>query len=284
MDLIKPSNKEVDYFSLFECKFGRIEIVKYRQNLVMHAHSQLHFNFWLGGGSAHSHVGNQCFNYSENVALGINSLASHDLCLDHKKEPAIFLVLYIENIFLEKYINYLGLTEGLPGLQIYINQTIRQCCRNLMNILITPFIIDTPYLFEEVKKLIVSSINQTYLYPLTESLIPNRKVIDHRLRKAMNHMRNNLYAPTVVDEVAEIIGLSRSRLFELFHDQLYTSPNIFWNSLRSEEAVKLLILDKENMTSVALALGFSTPGNFSRFFRDRIGVSPSSFQRSSHAC
>ena len=46
-----------------------------------------------------------------------------------------------------------------------------------------------------------------------------------------------------------------------------------------EEAVRRLVQQEEPLTSVALDLGFSTPGNFSRFFREHMGVTPSRFRR-----
>lgn len=37
----------------------------------------------------------------------------------------------------------------------------------------------------------------------------------------------------------------------------------------------------ESMTTVAIELGFSAPGNFSRFFKEHTGVSPSTYRRAS---
>ena len=110
-----------------------------------------------------------------------------------------------------------------------------------------------------------------------------RKMVDYRLRKAMVHMRTHISSPCLAEEVAEVVGISRSRFFELFHDELKTSPSVFWNAIRYEEAFKRLQTNKENMTSMAMELGFSSPGNFSRFFREHMGVSPSTFRRVCHA-
>jgi AraC-like DNA-binding protein len=107
-------------------------------------------------------------------------------------------------------------------------------------------------------------------------------MIDYRLRVAIAHMQDNLGSPKVALELAEVVGLSRSRFFELFHDQLGTSPLVFWNAMRLEEALIRLNANEGNMTSMARRLGFSTPGNFSRFFRDHRGVTPTTYRRVSH--
>ena len=58
-----------------------------------------------------------------------------------------------------------------------------------------------------------------------------------------------------------------------------TTPQVFWSAVRVEEAIRRLALRDEPLTSVAMELGFSTPGNFSRFFREHRGVSPSRYRR-----
>jgi AraC-like DNA-binding protein len=43
--------------------------------------------------------------------------------------------------------------------------------------------------------------------------------------------------------------------------------------------MRRLISKGESLISVALDLGFSAPSNFSRFFKEHTGVTPSTFQR-----
>ncbi|WP_427912949.1 helix-turn-helix domain-containing protein [Ramlibacter sp. MMS24-I3-19] len=54
---------------------------------------------------------------------------------------------------------------------------------------------------------------------------------------------------------------------------------MFWSAVRVEEVVRRLTMREEPLTSVAMELGFSSPGNFSRFFKEHRGVSPSQFRR-----
>ena len=92
-------------------------------------------------------------------------------------------------------------------------------------------------------------------------------------------MREHVNEPISVEDIASIVKLSRAHLFSLFRDQLNTTPQVFWSAVRVEEAVRRLIHQEEPLTSVALDLGFSTRGNFSRFFREHMGVSRSKFRR-----
>lgn len=47
------------------------------------------------------------------------------------------------------------------------------------------------------------------------------------------------------------------------------------------EAQKLLTFSKYNITEISLLLGFSEPSNFTKFFKKRIGITPSEFKDSS---
>jgi len=115
--------------------------------------------------------------------------------------------------------------------------------------------------------------------PIALSATRPTPVLDHRLKAVIGYMREHVNEPVNVEDVASTVNLSRAHLFSLFRDQLNTKPQVFWSAVRVEEAVRRLIHQEEPLTSGALALGFSTPGNFSRFFREHMGVSPSKFRR-----
>jgi hypothetical protein len=103
-------------------------------------------------------------------------------------------------------------------------------------------------------------------------------MLDHRLRKAIAHMRENVEKKSGIDDIAAKVGLSRAHFFSLFREQLNTTPHVFWSGVRIEEAMRR-VSQGEVLTEVALDLGFTAPGNFSRFFKEHTGVSPSKFQR-----
>jgi AraC-like DNA-binding protein len=106
--------------------------------------------------------------------------------------------------------------------------------------------------------------------------------LDHRLRAAIAHMREHVSDKATIDEIAGRVGLSRGHLFALFRDQLNTTPQVFWSAVRVEEAMRR-VGDGAPLTDVALDLGFSAPGNFSRFFKEHTGVSPSIFRKAVRA-
>jgi transcriptional regulator GlxA family with amidase domain len=87
-------------------------------------------------------------------------------------------------------------------------------------------------------------------------------------------MRANLAESCTVDQLAERVNMSRSRLFQLFHDEMNSTPFTVWNSLRMEAAMQQLESMELPIGEIAESIGFTQSGNFSRFFHEHQGLSP----------
>src|SRR5690606_165508 len=102
--------------------------------------------------------------------------------------------------------------------------------------------------------------------------------MDFRVLKAIELMRANVRERICFDEVAKSVGLSRPHFFALFKGETSLTPNVYWNTLRMQEALQQLQWSREPLNSVAWNLGFTTQGNFTRFFRDHAGVPPTLYR------
>jgi AraC-like DNA-binding protein len=273
----------IHFSSIIEGEFGRVEVLEFSHDLVMQAHPQTHFGFWLGGGAAMTQAGGQLVRFDEDTVFAANSHESHDLKLLHPQQPALFLMLYVNDEWLDGLHHHLGCPVVLSQPQIVFTPTIRQACAGLLQLIADSASADADSLASGVRHLVQQTIANNISALPRSGVMRRRKLIDYRLRVAIAHMHAQLGQPVVAERVAEVVGLSRSRFFELFHDQLKTSPQVYWNSIRVEEAVKRLMMKKESMTHLSMDLGFSTPGNFSRFFRDHKGMTPSRYCKLSHA-
>jgi AraC-like DNA-binding protein len=273
----------VDLFAVTEGDYGRVEVVEHNHDLVMHAHPYTQFAFWLGGGMARSRVGQHMVQLGPDMALGVNSHASHDLRLEDPEKPAVVLNLYLNDAWLDAQCSALAHSMVLPHPCIGITSAVREVCSRLLTHMVSPLREQSLSIAADVVSLVSKTICSAMTPEQLQAMPVRRRMIDYRLRVAIAHMQDNLGNPKVAEEVAEVVGLSRSRFFELFHDQLGTSPLVFWNAMRVEEALTRLNAREENMTSMAMELGFSTPGNFSRFFRDHRGVTPTTYRRVCHA-
>lgn len=266
-------------YALHEGAFGRAVVLELRDDLIAHAHAEVQLALWLGGARVEGHVGSQPVPYSENLALGTNTYESHDARLLDRSGTAVFLVLYFAKPWLDERRAATGRPFRFAAPGVPIDAAVRQACWQVLDKIVAPLEHPGADIDAQVEALLQAAIESTAAPPTPGGLMPSTPTLDRRLRAAIAYMREHVNEPVVVEDVASQVGLSRGHFFALFRDQLNTTPQVFWSAVRVEEAVRRLVEHEQPLTSVAMDLGFSTPGNFSRFFREHMGVSPSRFRR-----
>jgi AraC-like DNA-binding protein len=110
-----------------------------------------------------------------------------------------------------------------------------------------------------------------------QAAAPGAPRLDRRVARCMEYMRAHLDAREDLREVGARFGLSRPHLFHLFRQSTRLTPAMYWNTLRMEFAVNRLARRDASVGRLAQDLGFSDPGNFTRFFQAIQGVAPSDY-------
>jgi AraC-like DNA-binding protein len=265
-------------YAFHEGPFGQAIVLESRTNLVAHSHTESQVAFWLGGARARAQVGKDVVHYAEDVGVATNAYQLHDMTLLEQNGTAVFLLLMISRDWLNEQRRTTGRPFLFPCPRIPIDDTLRKACWRLLNLLMTNSgnraLIDA-----EAESLIGASVAAATGSRDAAAVRMLPPLLDHRLRAAISLMRDHVGGSIGVEEIAEKVGMSRAHFFMLFKEQLNTTPQVFWSALRVEEAMRRLISPKATLTDVAFDLGFSAPSNFSRFFKEHIGVSPSTFRR-----
>ena len=269
----------METYALYEGSFGRAVVLELRDDLVSHAHAETQLALWLGGARVEGHVGTKLVPYGEDIALGTNAYEDHDArLLERGAGPAVFLVLYISPAWLEGRRAATGRSFSFTSPAVVIDSAVRQACWRVLDLIVAPHGRDSVAIDREVEKLLLAAMASFEFQP-RRRIGPTGQTLDWRVRSAITYMREHLSDAGSVEELAKKVGLSRGHLSQLFREQLNTTPQVMWSAVRVEEAARRLAAQKEPVTSVAVDLGFSTPGNFSRFFRDHMGVAPSRFRQ-----
>jgi AraC-like DNA-binding protein len=265
-------------YAFREVAFGQAIVLEACSDLVAHSHSESQIVFWLGGAKARATVGTEEVYYGENTGLGSNANESHDMVLLDDSGPAVFLIFLISRTWLNERRRATGRPFVFPSPRIPIDAALRQACWQVLDLIFSGDE-SQKTLDRLVEELVIAAIDAAIQAqaPDARRLLP--PLIDHRLRAAIALMRTHVGEKFALDEIAARVGLSRAHLFTLFRDQLNTTPQVFWSAVRVEEAMRRLIREHASLTELALDLGFSAPSNFSRFFKEHIGVSPSTFRR-----
>lgn len=265
-------------YAFREGAFGQAIVLEASSDLVAHSHSESQIVFWLGGSRARANVGTDEVEYSENVGLATNANQSHDMTLLDHNGPAVFLVFMISRNWLNERRRMTGRPFVFPSSKIPIDAGLRQACWQVLDLIL--YARESQQSLDElVEQLIIATIDAVIRERSSDPKLLLPPLLDPRLRAAITLMRQHVCEKFALDEIASRVGLSRAHLFTLFRDQLNTTPQVFWSAVRVEEAMRRLISKGESLTSVALDLGFSAPGNFSRFFKEHTGVTPSTFRR-----
>lgn len=101
---------------------------------------------------------------------------------------------------------------------------------------------------------------------------------DNRIRRAMALLRARPNKDLNMDDVANRVGLSRSRFYDLFQSSTGHSPRAYLDKLCVETAIAKLSTGRTKIADVSAELGFSAQSNFTRFFQHQVGIPPSEYR------
>jgi signal transduction histidine kinase/DNA-binding response OmpR family regulator len=99
------------------------------------------------------------------------------------------------------------------------------------------------------------------------------------VRKAIAYLNEHYSEPISRDQLANYVSVSENYLTHCFHQEVGISPMTYLNRYRIKQARALLETSDQNITEVALTVGFSDSTYFSRVFQREVGVSPGAYRR-----
>jgi signal transduction histidine kinase/DNA-binding LacI/PurR family transcriptional regulator/DNA-binding response OmpR family regulator len=102
------------------------------------------------------------------------------------------------------------------------------------------------------------------------------------VRKAMAYIHEHYTEAIPREDLARHVGMDDDYLTFCFHKEMGMTPIAYLNRYRVNQAKGLLAQGELSITEVALAVGFSDSGYFTRVFRREVGTSPGAYRRNSH--
>jgi AraC-like DNA-binding protein len=100
------------------------------------------------------------------------------------------------------------------------------------------------------------------------------------VRKAMAFIHENFSDSITRRDIAQHVSIAEDYLTYCFRQELGTTPIKYLQRYRINRARQLLKENEKNITEIALMVGFSDSGYFSRIFHRETGMSPEVFRRS----
>lgn len=98
------------------------------------------------------------------------------------------------------------------------------------------------------------------------------------VEKAIEFVRMNYCNPIKVTDIADYVCINRSYLYTLFEEYLHISPQQFLTVYRITKSLELLHATDYPIESIALSSGYSDVLVFTKAFKRRMGMSPSTYR------
>ena len=100
-----------------------------------------------------------------------------------------------------------------------------------------------------------------------------------RLLAILYHIQQNLSQKILVDDLAHIACLSRSRFLHYFKECMGISPMAYLRQQRIKQAQTMLSIEDRSISEIAEAVGFVNTFHFSRTFKEVAGIPPTEFRQ-----
>ncbi len=108
---------------------------------------------------------------------------------------------------------------------------------------------------------------------------PRNGLADWQVKRVSTYMRDNLARDIRLQELADLLNLSRFHFCTAFRTATGCTPHQWLTNQRLSYAKQLLKDGTLRITEIALVVGYETPSAFSATFRRVIGLTPSEYRR-----
>ena len=95
----------------------------------------------------------------------------------------------------------------------------------------------------------------------------------------ISYLEENVYGCVTLTDLCTKFYMGKSHLCKLFSDYTGEGPIEYYAKLKISEAKKLLLGDELSVSKISDMLGYSSIHNFSRAFKNSVGVSPTAYKK-----
>jgi AraC-like DNA-binding protein len=258
---------------------GRVTVLELTRSGAAHAHSHPHLLLKLGGADGCFEVGGSPHALTDAQAILVNSWEPHAYHHAEGARSTFVLAVYLDP--------RMGVVSGAAGATMRfasscmpITRAVRSPAEAIVREL-DRFASCDARTVEEGLRALLDAAPTEWASPRAEggraAPASAGARLDRRVLRCMEYMSAHLDVREDLGEVGARFGLSRPHLFHLFRKSTRLTPAMYWNTLRMEFAVSRLARRDASVGRLAQDLGFSDPGNFTRFFQSIQGVAPSDY-------
>ncbi len=109
--------------------------------------------------------------------------------------------------------------------------------------------------------------------------INNPDLMAGRINELISYMNANVDKNITLDNLSEMMGVSKWKLIRKFNDYYHTTPINYYNKIRHLRAKDLLLNSLIPINKIAEMMNFDEPQTFSRWFKNLDGNYPSYYRK-----
>lgn len=108
--------------------------------------------------------------------------------------------------------------------------------------------------------------------------LKKNRILSPKIRQVINYICDNLHRKITVNQLAELTGLNKSYLCELFKKEMSLTIQKYILIRRIETAQKMLLSTDYRESDIAYTLGFSSQSYFCKCFKAQTGFTPREYK------
>lgn len=117
------------------------------------------------------------------------------------------------------------------------------------------------------------------LLNLIESYSYNSANENHHIKEAVNFMKGNIYNNISLQDISEHLGITSYHIIRIFKSNLMQTPMQYYNLMRINESINLLLSSDINIMEISQKLNYSSQFHFSQQFKKKMGTSPTIYKK-----
>jgi len=228
-------------------------------------------------GSKRSVIGSEEYRYGENhcLIIGVDVPSANHVIVASPEKP--FLTVTLD---LDKYLITQLAAEIPPklGNGSYKGMAVAEVDPYVLDAFLRlAELLEKPEQIPVLAPMIIREIHYRLLIgPQGERLrlINTLGTQSNQIAKSITWLRDNYKEPLQVDELARKVNMATSTFHRHFRDVTTLSPLQYQKRLRLYEAQRLMLVEDEDATIAALAVGYESPTQFNREYKRMFGEPP----------
>ena len=242
-----------------------------------HFHSDYEFYFPFVEGQPHI-FGSKTIVLNKNRVVPINPFLAHGLAREVPRFSAMDIMMnkdYVEDLSMSVF--------GHRQIEFECNEyKVSPELENLIRLFIDEskhVQSGTSFAQQCLAMLIVINFFRCFRSNRSFPLVERNYRENEGIKRVIEYMNDEHCSDYSLDEAASLANISRYHFIRVFKAFTGKTPYNYMMDIKIEKAKKMLKCTPDNITSIAAALGFSSPAHFNSVFKRKTGVSPQKYRK-----